>query len=460
MTDDEDRHMRSMHEYTDETDALTRAIVAYARGRIAHPQPLDRPVSPDELARRAGRTVTPGGIGGEEALRIWAEVLAPTVMSTDHPSFLAFVPGAPTKASVLFDLAISASSSYGGSWLEGAGAVWAENQVLRWLADLAGMPKESGGCFVSGGTAGNLSALVAARHAAATARGGARLARWQVAAADTVHSSVASAARVMDVDLLSVPSDDRGRLTGAALASTLDASDPGGPFAVVASAGSTNAGVVDDLAGIADVCRERGIWFHVDGAYGGAALLAPSVRDRFRGIEHADSFIVDPHKWLFAPFDACALLYRDPSVARDAHRQDASYLDTLNASSEWNPSDFAHHLSRRARGLPLWFSLATYGSDAYRDAVERVLGVTRETAGEIRRTPGLELVLEPELSVVLFRRLGWGPDDYEAWWPRALEAQVGFVQPSSWAGEKVARLCFVNPRTTIDHVGAILGSMA
>jgi glutamate/tyrosine decarboxylase-like PLP-dependent enzyme len=448
--------MQSMHEYTQETDELAKAVVEYTRRRIADPQPLDHPVPPDELGRAAGATVTSGGIGGQEALRIWAEVLAPATITTDHPSFLSFVPGAPSKASVLFDLAVSASEVYGGSWLEGGGAVWAENQVLRWLADLAGMPAGAGGCFVSGGTAGNLSALVAARHAATAARGGERPRRWQVACADTVHSSVASAARVMDVDLLTVSHDERGRLTGSALSSALDRTGPDGAFAVVASAGSTNAGMVDDLEGLAAVCRDRGLWLHVDGAYGGAGLLAPSVRDRFRGIEHADSLIVDPHKWLFAPYDSCALVYRDPEIARSAHRQDASYLDALNASSEWNPSDFAHHLSRRPRGLPLWFSLATYGTDAYRDAVERVLSVTREAAEEIGRRTELELVLEPELSVVLFRRLGWGPDDYEAWWRRALERQVGFVQPTTWEGEKVARLCFVNPRTTVEHVRAIL----
>lgn len=448
--------MQSMHEYTQETDELAKAVVEYTRRRIADPQPLDHPVPPDELGRAAGATITSGGIGGQEALRIWAEVLAPATITTDHPSFLSFVPGAPSKASVLFDLAVSASEVYGGSWLEGGGAVWAENQVLRWLADLAGMPAGAGGCFVSGGTAGNLSALVAARHAATAARGGERPRRWQVACADTVHSSVASAARVMDVDLLTVLHDERGRLTGSALSSALDRTEPAGAFAVVASAGSTNAGMVDDLEGLAAVCRDRGLWLHVDGAYGGAGLLAPSVRDRFRGIEHADSLIVDPHKWLFAPYDSCALVYRDPEIARSAHRQDASYLDALNASSEWNPSDFAHHLSRRPRGLPLWFSLATYGTDAYRDAVERVLSVTREAAEEIGRRTELELVLEPELSVVLFRRLGWGPDDYEAWWRRALERQVGFVQPTTWEGEKVARLCFVNPRTTVEHVRAIL----
>jgi glutamate/tyrosine decarboxylase-like PLP-dependent enzyme len=447
-----------MHGFDEDTEELARAIMAYARGRIVNPVPLDGPAPAAELARRAGQTITREGIGGEEALRVWAEVLAPATISTDHPAFLAFVPGAPTKASVLFDLVISASSTYAGSWLEGAGAVWAENETLRFLADLAGLPASAGGVFVSGGTAGNLSALVAARNTASTQRSE-RPARWTIAAADTAHSSVASAARVMDVDVLEVPTDERGRLTGAALREALDRWAPDGLFAVVASAGSTNAGVVDDLAGVADVCGERGVWLHVDGAYGGAGLLAPSVRPLFDGIERADSFIVDPHKWLFAPFDACALLYRDAALARIAHVQEASYLDSLNATAEWNASDYAHHLTRRARGLPLWFSLATYGTDTYREAVEAVLAVTRATAEEVRRHPDLELVMEPELSVVLFRRTGWGPDDYETWWRRVLDAQIAFVQPTSWQGEKVARLCFVNPKTTIDHVRAVLGTM-
>ena len=264
----------------------------------------------------------------------------------------------------------------------------------------------------------------------------------------------------MDADVVTLPADERGRLTADGLRAGLEGADTDGLFAVVASAGSTNAGVVDDLAGMADVCSERGLWMHVDGAYGGAGLLAPSIRSRFAGIERAESFIVDPHKWLFAPFDACALLYRDAALARTAHVQEASYLDSLNATAEWNASDYAHHLTRRARGLPLWFSLATYGTDTYRDAVEAVLAVTRASAEEIHRHPDLELLMEPELSVLLFRRLGWGPEDYEAWWRRLLEAQIAFVQPTSWEGEKVARLCFVNPRTTIEHVRAILGTMA
>jgi glutamate/tyrosine decarboxylase-like PLP-dependent enzyme len=162
---------------------------------------------------------------------------------------------------------------------------------------------------------------------------------------------------------------------------------------------------------------------------------------------------------LFAPYDSCALIYRDPELARRAHTQEASYLDSVNADQEWAPSHYAYHLSRRARGLPLWFSLATYGTDAYREAVEQVLALTRQTAVEIRRHAELELIGEPELSVVLFRRTGWNAGDYDAWWRRLLDAQIGFVQPTKWEGETVGRLCFINPRTTLDHVRAILGTM-
>jgi L-2,4-diaminobutyrate decarboxylase len=459
--------MDDMHRYTDETEALSRAIVAYARSRIASPQPLDGSASGEALTRRAGETVTAEGIGGEEALRVWSEVLAPATISTDHPSSMAFVPGAPTKAAVLFDLIVGASSTIAAGWIDGAGAIWAENQALRWLADLAGFPDGAGGVFVSGGSAGNLSALVAARANAAARLGGRPATGWKIAVADSVHSSVATAARVIDVGIVDVPGDERGRLTGAALAATLEGLGPdeaASVVAVVASAGATNAGTVDDLAGVADACERHGVWFHVDGAYGGAGLAAPSVRERYRGIERADSFIIDPHKWLFAPYDCCALVYRDPTAAYGVFRQEAGYLDTVNQPdatwSEWNPADYAYHLSRRARGLPLWFSLATYGTDAYRDAIEQVLRLTRETAEEVRGRDELELVMDPELSVVLFRRLGWSNADYEAWWRRLLEAQIAFVQPTTWKGEKLARLCFVNPRTTIDHVRAVLGTMA
>ena len=153
-----------MHRYSQETEALAQSMMRIALDRLRMDAPLDGPVDAQELGRRAGQTITPSGLGGEQALRVWTDVLAPATMSVDHPRYLAFIPGAPTEAATLFDLVLSVSSLYGGSWLESSGAVYAENQALRWIADLVGMPAEAGGCFVQGGTVGNLSALVAARH--------------------------------------------------------------------------------------------------------------------------------------------------------------------------------------------------------------------------------------------------------------------------------------------------------
>jgi glutamate/tyrosine decarboxylase-like PLP-dependent enzyme len=231
--------------------------------------------------------------------------------------------------------------------------------------------------------------------------------------------------------------------------------------AVVATSGTTNAGIVDDLAGVAQVAAQYGWWFHVDGAYGGAGVLAPSVRDKYAGIERADSFIVDPHKWLFTPFDCCALLYREPSLARAVHTQDASYLDVIHATAgEWNPTDYAYHLTRRARGLPLWFSLAVHGTRAYAQAIEAAIDLARQTADEIRRRPQLELIREPDLSVVLFRRHGWTAADYGAWADALHHEEVAFVPPSAWEGEVVGRFAFLHPRTSMDLVRTILDRTA
>jgi glutamate/tyrosine decarboxylase-like PLP-dependent enzyme len=280
------------------------------------------------------------------------------------------------------------------------------------------------------------------------------------------HSSIAAAARAMDADLVAVPADAHGRLRTQALREAVDAlgdADRDRVFAIVATSGTTNAGVIDDLDGAGRIAAELGVWFHVDGAYGAAALCSPTQRPKFAGIERCDSFIVDPHKWLFAPFDCCALIYRDPAIARAAHTQHAEYLDALHGEHpgdiEWNPSDYAHHLSRRARGLPFWFSLATYGTDRYAEALDCTMRLTAEVASMIREADHLELLLEPELSIVLFRRNGWSNDDYYAWSDRELMAGHAFVVPTTWAGETVLRFCFVNPLTTVAEAADILESL-
>jgi aromatic-L-amino-acid decarboxylase len=450
-----------MHHYDELTDRMARAVFAYTQERLQlEPVPLDHSVPRDELETRAGNLLNASGNDPEEVLRVFADVLAPAVISCDSPRFLAFIPAAPTKASLLFDMVVSASSMQAISWLEAAGAVFAENQVLRFIADLAGLPASAGGCFVSGGSAGNLSGLVVARETAKR-RSGPTPVRRRVAVSDQSHSSIVNALRIIDVDAFVVPTED-DHLTGTTLHAALEADpDPDSVVAVVATAGTTNAGIVDDLEGVGKVGADRGMWFHIDAAYGGGALLAPSARHRFHGIERADSLVIDPHKWLYAPFDCAALLYREPQLARVFHTQEASYLDVIHEDpTEWNPSDYAYHLTRRARGLPLWFSLAVHGSDAYRDAIEQVLTTSHAAAERIAATPNLELVRAPELSIVLFRRLGWGPAEYQRWSDDLLTAQTAFVTPSSWRGETVARLAFLHPDTSLELVDEILATMA
>jgi L-2,4-diaminobutyrate decarboxylase len=432
----------------DRDPRLEQAILDAARQRLAADVPALGETRPPEAFPPA---LSAGGLGAERAATL-LDTLIPSAIQIDHPRYFAFIPSAQAPASALADVLLAVNSIYGGSWLEGSGVVHAENEALAWLASLAGFPVTAGGCFVQGGTNGNLSALHAAR-AAARHRGAPAT---RVAVAAEVHSSVRSMLRVMDSGTLDVPGE---RLTGAALRDALDA-DGEGVFAVVATAGTTNLGLIDDLAGVAAVCRERGLWLHVDGAYGLAALCAPSVRDRFAGIEHADSFIVDPHKWLFSPFDSCALVYRDPALGRAAHRQHASYLEALYVDdAAYNPSDYGVHLTRRARGLPFWFALAVHGTDAFTEAIEATLAVTRAGAQEIRRRDELDLLAEPELSVLVFRRRGWEAADYDRWADGLRADGTAFVMPTTVAGETVARLALVNPRTTVGDLTWVLDRM-
>lgn len=457
-----------MHYHDKDSEKLADAVIEYALDRIRlDPPPLDGPKTLSQLQALVGNTITPEGLGGLRALEIFTTQLSRACISVDHPSFLSFIPGAPTESAVLFDLVLSASNIYGGSWLESSGAVYAENQALQWVASLANFPKTASGVFVSGGTAGNLSALIVARWKwRQRGKGAYDLMRPLLVASSGAHSSVALAANAMDADIVKVAADAQGRMSGANLRQTianLDEQDRHRICAIVATSGTTNLGVIDDLVAAGEQARALSTWFHVDGAYGAAALCAPSVRHLFIGIEQADSFIVDPHKWLFGPFDCCALIYRDPETARRAHTQRAEYLEVLQqhdlGDALANPSDMAHHLSRRARGLPFWFSVATHGTEAYEEAMEITLQTTRETAQLIKNSEYLELLLEPELSIVVFRRTGWSPDQYQQWSDKMLNEGRAFVVPTTWNGETLLRLCFINPRTTIEEVSDILNSL-
>lgn len=452
-----------MHEISKETEDIVDRVLNYGRGRILDGDAdLGRPLSATELRQRAAGTITEDGLGAEYALSLFERILAPSCITVDHPQYLSFIPAAPTKAATAFDLALSASCVYGTSWLEGSGVVHAENEVLAFLAREFGLPDTAGGVFVQGGTLGNLSALVTAREYAKRVRierGQPLPRRWRILYSSEAHSSMAIAARVMDVETTVVPVDADGRLRGDAVRPFLDRYGEE-VFAVVASAGTTNFGSVDDVASLARLRTDHDFWLHVDGAYGLAAMLVPERRALFDGVEAADSLTVDPHKWLFAPFDACALLYRHPQRAREAHTQKAEFLRILDDTESWNPRDYALHLTRRARGLPMWFSLATHGAGAYRAAITQCLRLTREIADEISARPHLSLVRDPELSVVVFRRADWDAADYASWSKRLLHDQLAFVAPSSHHGTPTARFALVNPRTTRKQLLEVLDTMA
>jgi aromatic-L-amino-acid decarboxylase len=453
-----------MHQVDQTTEQMVRSVLAYAENRLRmDPVPLDKGTQEAAvLYRLLNGVIRDRGRAPDEVLGIYSSVIAPSIVSADSPRFLGFIPAAPTKASLLFDMLISCASIQGISWLEASGAIAAENTVLRVIADEAGLPPSAGGCFVSGGSAGNLSALAVARETTKRRLGDeAAGRRLRVVVGTDAHSSIVNTLRLLEMDALVVETPDH-RLTAEAVAAALDENpDVSDVAAVVCTSGTTNGGIIDDLAGVGEIAAQRGWWFHVDGAYGGSGIFARSLRDKYTGIEQADSFILDPHKWLFTPFDCCALIYRQPELARAVHTQDASYLDVIHVSEgEWNPTDYAHHLTRRARGLPLWFSMAVYGLDAYREAIEAAVQLARDTADLIKTTPHLELIREPDLGVVLFRRVGWEPADYNKWAQALHDEEIAFVPPTKWEGETVGRFVFLHPETSMELVKEILDRTA
>ena len=449
-----------MHQVDQTTEQMVRSVLAYAENRLRmDPVPLDKGAqTATNLYEVLNGVIRDRGRAPDEVLGIYSSVIAPSIISADSPRFLGFIPAAPTKASLLFDMLISCASIQGISWLEASGAIAAENTVLRVIADEAGLPQTAGGCFVSGGSAGNLSALAVARETAKGRLGDDAVGRrLRVIVGSDAHSSIINTLRLLEMGALVVKTPDH-RLTADAVNAALDQDpDVRDVAAVVCTSGTTNAGIIDDMAGVAEIASQRGWWFHVDGAYGGSGIFARSIRDKYAGIEQADSFILDPHKWLFTPFDCCALIYRQPELARATHTQDASYLDVIHVSEgEWNPTDYAYHLTRRARGLPLWFSLAVYGLDAYREAIETAVRLARDTADLIKSTPHLELIREPDLGVVLFRRIGWEPSDYDKWAQTLHDDEVAFIPPTKWEGETVGRFAFLHPATSMELVEEIL----
>lgn len=461
--------MKSMHSVDIELVEMTLDIMKYAVNRISDTNPeMGSPKKEEVLDKLVGTTITEDGIGGEKAFQLFKDVLVKATVPVDHPRHLAFVPAAPTRAAILFDLVTSASSIHGAYWMTGAGGIYCENQAMKWLVSLTGLPDKAFGVFTSGGTAANLSAMIAAREYWRSIREDHKAYKALLITSSGAHSSIKAMAKVIDADMIIVDEDEEGRLTGDLLSKkikSLSEVDRERLFAVIATGGTTNAGIIDELDTVAEVCEREQLWFHVDAAYGGGALAAPSVRHLFNGIEKADSVTIDPHKWLFSPYDCGAVIYKNLELAKNAHSQKGSYLDIFKdeGAQGFNPADYQIQLTRRLRGLPLWFSLATHGTKTYENAIERGLQLAQFAGKTITSMSHVNLVREPGLSCVLFERKNWSPEDYKNWTYDNHKKGFALVTPTKWKINNelktISRFCFINPDTTEDDIVKILESM-
>ena len=378
---------------------------------------------------------------------LFDEVL-PWIQHGDHPRFFARIGSPSNYVSVLADAAAAGFNVFAGSWVGGSGPATVELVVLDWLRGLCGLPEGTEGALTSGGSVANLSGLAAAR----VARLGEHHQPGAVAyVSDQTHASVPRGLRTLGFapeQVRVVTSDSGYRLTGDALRGAVEADLAAGrrPFCAIATAGTTSSGAIDELPEIAAICREHGLWFHVDGAYGAPAVLTERGRERLAGLELADSLVLDPHKWLFQPYEVGCLLVREPGALERAFSLSGPYLrDTLGGAVDFRERGV--QLTRGPRALKLWLSIRTFGLAAFRDAIGRGIALAEHAEALLRERPGWEIVTPAQLAVVTFRREG--PDERQTEISEAM-VREGFAAPSTTVlgGRVVLRLCTINPRTT------------
>jgi aromatic-L-amino-acid decarboxylase len=371
----------------------------------------------------------------------------------DHPRFFAFVPSPGNFVSAMADALATGFNPFVGTWLAGSGPAEIELVTVDWLREICGMPETAGGLFVSGGSMANLTALAVARQI----RLGGGLTDARVYFSDQTHSSIDRALAVLGFrpeQIRRLPSDEHYRLPLEALEKAVAEDRASGkvPFCVIANAGSTNTGAVDPFPALAEFCRDRGLWLHADGAYGAASMLSARGRMALAGIEHVDSLSLDPHKWLFQPFESGCVILRDRNLLRDTFRILPDYLrDAHRLREEVNFCDYGIQLTRGFRALKLWLSLKVFGAAAFRAAVDHGFELAEIAERRLRESGQWEILSPAQMAIVAFRHVG---DD-------ALNSQIAselreggyaFLSTTTLHGRTALRLCTINPRTTVDDV--------
>ncbi|TVP75254.1 MAG: aminotransferase class V-fold PLP-dependent enzyme [Gemmatimonadales bacterium] len=417
-----------------------------------------------ELDERLAHLAPPPEEGRDPA-RVLEEAVGqilPLAARVDHPRFWAYVPSAPTWPSVVADFLVAGHNVFQGTWQGSAGPSWVELQVVEWFRQWIRMPEGSGGVFTSGGSMANFLAVVTALHAAG------RPARPAVYMSDQAHSSLARAARAAGIApecIRILPTGPDLLLDPQAVDAALTADRQAGlhPVLVCANGGATNTGRVDPLRSLVQLARHHGVRCHVDAAFGGFAALVPEGRQALDGLGGADSITLDPHKWLFQPFECGCLMVRDIPALEAAFAAEADYLqDTELGREQVNFGARGLQLTRQARALKVWMSVRTFGTEAIRDAVGRGMEMAHRAESMIRARPDLQLLSPATLGIVAWRcRPPQVPAGQLDALNRAVQAAVvdgghAMISSTRLGGEYALRFCFVNPRVRATDVEAVL----
>lgn len=425
-----------------------------------HRRPVGRTAPRAALEARLREPLPEQGVPFDEVLRSVHDDVLENTLHVNHPRFFAFIPSPGNFVGAMADALAAGFNVFAGTWLAGSGTLELELVTIEWLRHLCGLPETAGGLFVSGGSVANLTALAVARHR----RLGDDARAAVTYCSDQTHSSVERALRVLGftaAQLRKIACDADFRIPLPALKEAIAEDRRSGrrPFCVVANVGTTNTGAVDPLQELARFCRAEDLWLHADGAYGAAAVLSPKARPLLEGIGEVDSLALDPHKWLFQPFEIGCVLVRDTAWLREAFAVHPEYMkDTKRALEEPNLCEYGVQLTRSARALKLWMSLKIFGAAAFRRAITRGLELAELAERELRARGCWEIVTPARMAIVSFRYAPAGADPEQM--ERVTQALVGRMMADNFAvvtstvlhGRTALRLCTINPRTTEDDI--------
>jgi aromatic-L-amino-acid/L-tryptophan decarboxylase len=435
-------------------------------------QPAYATLGTAEAERLLDRRAPAQGTDFETLLATLRDRVFPHAAREPHPGFIAYVPSCPTFPAVLGDWLATGFNFYAGVWPVAVGPNQLELVVLDWFRQWLGMPDGTNGLLTTGGSGANLTAMIAARHRV-TQGDASLIAKLTVYASDQVHSSVTRAAWLAGIpreNVRSLATDDEFRLRVDALRDALARDRAAGlaPLMVVANAGTTNTGSVDPLDDVATICERENVWMHVDAAYGGFAILTDLGRRALAGIERADSVTLDPHKWLFVPFECGCLLVRDPHRLKAAFQIFPEYLaDAQSGHEAVNFADYGEQLTRYSRALKVWMSVGYFGTDAIRDAIDRGMMLARRLEQRVHETPSLEVVSPARFGIICFRVRPEGTSDgaaLDALNEGVLARVVGegryFISSTRLRGAFALRVCILGFRTAEEDIDGLVRSVA